>query len=231
MKRYRNKKWLKRQYKDKEKSSDEIAEMESCDGQTILNWLHKFDIPTYKAHRRPQGIEKECPICGDKFYVRPSNSDQKTCSNECMAKMMQGQKRPEIMGENNPKYKREEVICDYCGKTFKRAPSFNKGEHLFCSPACRKRWETEDRDYSKENHPQWKGGHNEYIRKRYEAGGKWKENRIRALQRDDNKCQFCGTENNLDIHHIKPVRTGGSNYRGNLVTLCRSCHAKVENGS
>jgi len=142
--------------------------------------------------------------------------------------LMQGQERLEITGENNPKYNREKVKCDYCGKVFERVPSFNKGEHLFCSSECRKKWEKEKRDYAKEKHPRWKGGHNEYMRKLHEALGDWEEEREKALERDRFRCQFCEVKENLHVHHIKPIRENGSNYIGNLITLCRGCHASIE---
>ena len=52
----------------------------------------------------------------------------------------------------------------------------------------------------------------------------WKYLRIKILNRDGNKCVRCGSNNNLRIHHIKPVDLEGSNELDNLETLCSTCH-------
>lgn len=54
------------------------------------------------------------------------------------------------------------------------------------------------------------------------------ETRFRIKQRDGNKCTECGSTVNLEIHHIVPRRLGGGNTDDNLVTLCKTCHAKTE---
>jgi len=48
-------------------------------------------------------------------------------------------------------------------------------------------------------------------------------------------CEICGTNRNLDRHHLIPRRMGGSksiavNSNGNLVTLCRGCHRNIHEG-
>ena len=51
-------------------------------------------------------------------------------------------------------------------------------------------------------------------------------NKIRKL----NKCMVCGRDGEkypLEIHHIFPVRAGGTNKIDNLVLLCRLCHKKA----
>lgn len=58
-----------------------------------------------------------------------------------------------------------------------------------------------------------------------------------VLERDSHECQFCGvtdeqhrTEHGrgLDVHHIIPRRSDGSNSKENLITVCRSCHGTLE---
>ena len=41
------------------------------------------------------------------------------------------------------------------------------------------------------------------------------------------KCANCGSEENIEIHHIVPLIVGGTNRRSNLVALCQDCHAKI----
>ena len=39
-------------------------------------------------------------------------------------------------------------------------------------------------------------------------------------------CEVCG-EPMKDVHHIIPVKDGGTNDEDNLICLCRSCHQKA----
>jgi hypothetical protein len=61
--------------------------------------------------------------------------------------------------------------------------------------------------------------------------------REEAIERDEYECQFCGVSNeeynangdrSLDVHHIVPRMANGSNHTENLITVCRSCHKKLE---
>jgi hypothetical protein len=50
------------------------------------------------------------------------------------------------------------------------------------------------------------------------------------LDRDDNSCVSCGSEENLVIHHIIPHNQGGENESGNLAVLCERCHYYAHGG-
>lgn len=41
-------------------------------------------------------------------------------------------------------------------------------------------------------------------------------------------CAGCFQKTELTKHHIKPLRSGGSNASSNLVGLCRPCHDQAE---
>ena len=41
-------------------------------------------------------------------------------------------------------------------------------------------------------------------------------------------CTRCGSVENLNIHHFKPLRYKGSNKRFNLQVLCFQCHMELE---
>lgn len=46
-----------------------------------------------------------------------------------------------------------------------------------------------------------------------------------AKARDDYKCQCCGKKNcRLEVHHLLPRSSGGSDKLANLITLCTDCH-------
>jgi Restriction endonuclease len=66
----------------------------------------------------------------------------------------------------------------------------------------------------------------------YDIGGKTiaEGNRLnpslrqRARSADNHRCVRCGTEEDLQIHHIIPYEDGGVDSLENLITLCGDCH-------
>jgi len=49
-----------------------------------------------------------------------------------------------------------------------------------------------------------------------------------VLNRDNNRCQKCGRDHALHIHHIVATIDGGSDEQENLITLCVACHKEWE---
>lgn len=45
-------------------------------------------------------------------------------------------------------------------------------------------------------------------------------------QRDDNKCQYCGSTRHLTIDHVIPRSKGGGDTWENMVVACSSCNMK-----
>ena len=64
----------------------------------------------------------------------------------------------------------------------------------------------------------------------YQKSNRLDENiRKAVILRDGGKCMECGRSGcRLEVHHIKPRRSNGSDTLGNLITLCESCHQKTE---
>jgi len=86
--------------------------------------------------------------------------------------------------------------------------------------------------YSGEKSKQYQGGKRSAIYK-----GNWSEQRNKARERDGYKCQLCGKpesdmQRQLSVHHKKPYKTFDdpkeANKLENLLSLCASCHPKVE---
>jgi 5-methylcytosine-specific restriction endonuclease McrA len=50
------------------------------------------------------------------------------------------------------------------------------------------------------------------------------ELRERVLRRDGWRCQFCGSMNNLEVHHQRFRSHSGPDQEENLITLCNDCH-------
>lgn len=53
----------------------------------------------------------------------------------------------------------------------------------------------------------------------------WHELRAQALERDGHKCQECGTEDDLQVHHLAYGKAG-DDLLDDLVTLCEDCHSQ-----
>jgi hypothetical protein len=47
--------------------------------------------------------------------------------------------------------------------------------------------------------------------------------------RDKHKCQQCGREEHIEVHHIQHRNDGGSDRPDNLICLCHECHYKHHN--
>jgi phage terminase large subunit GpA-like protein len=58
----------------------------------------------------------------------------------------------------------------------------------------------------------------------------WHDQRAEALKRDHHTCQHCRRKTMLDVHHIIPFRRSKDNSLENLITLCKSCHHRLEPG-
>jgi len=128
----------------------------------------------------------------------------------------------------------QETVCEECGTSF--VVNVNEYEGRFCSNDCRLEWLGRwSEEQTGESHPNWKPGTCE------RRGDNWEEQRLKAILRDQARCQNCRKPAHvlprgyvdLCVHHI--VRYGDfdsyeeANRVDNLVTLCRSCHCKVEN--
>jgi hypothetical protein len=48
--------------------------------------------------------------------------------------------------------------------------------------------------------------------------------RAKVLERDEYMCRICGSEENLEVHHMLALTYGGKSTLKNLITLCADCH-------
>lgn len=183
-----------------------------------------------------------CYICSKKFYGRPSSvskGNSKYCSKKCFDIWQRQNKKIGMISQRWNSVKR---ICKVCKVIFYRCPAkIALGRGIYCSKVCYSRGMiglNKGRKLSKEtiakisgkNHYNWKGGVNYKYRKRFKTQD-WKIIKKQVYTRDARLCQQCGKKcSYMDIscHHIIPWQISKDNSLFNLVTLCRSCHAKVE---
>src|SRR5688500_1642091 len=104
-------------------------------------------------------------------------------------------------------------LCPRCGATLDPATAGQRGP-------CRKC----ERDRSGQRRAAGEPG--VLIR----STAKWQRTRATALRRDRHSCTSCGASGQrLEVHHVQPIAAGGAAYDlRNLVTLCPSCHHKLE---
>ena len=213
--------------KDKEFTCDACGSVH--DTQTGLS-IHES-----KVHGGPvDGEGKDCPGCERSYSCQRGLIEHLSGKNSCGAGYECdecGRTHPTQRGLSHHKKEthgietRPEISCTICGEKRRVDPNYlKKADKHFCSNKCWTEWAQENR--SGEDNPMWKGGGVLYY------GTKWEEKREMALERDDYTCQGCGCNENLHVHHIRPLRTFEDDENphrlNNLVTLCRSCHKQWE---
>lgn len=94
------------------------------------------DGPNYKIVSRKKNFEIKCNECGTVFV---SNKKRKTCSKECMVKSKQ-----KTYGGEWSRVSFVELLCNGCGKTFKRSKYLQRineskrkpSSNYYCSREC-----------------------------------------------------------------------------------------------
>lgn len=134
------------------------------------------------------------------------------------------------VSKRTPDAQAETVRCEHCGK-LNPVPNWiaaRKFRLHFCGKACLDAWTSVLPD----------DGKRMVLRGRPEyRGGNWKVQAARARERDGFRCRNCGVTEaslgrQLDVHHTTPVRlfasTVAANRLDNLVSVCASCHKRLE---
>lgn len=158
--------------------------------------------------------ECRCEYCGSEFRRYSSAvSNRNFCDKDCHDKWQ----RENRGGESDANFKggKIEVECAVCGSAVRDYPSrINRSDQNYCSRECSVIGNRND----------------EYrvliddVRDSY----KWEIVREEVLERDRKRCQECGADTELHVHHITPLSEGGEPFdKSNLVTLCKTCHYHV----
>jgi len=73
---------------------------------------------------------------------------------------------------------------------------------------------TEDREYKK-------------LRDEWASGGLVRSMAEKTLGK---VCYNCGSDECIELHHVVPLKLGGTNNLSNIVVLCHRCHCAAHNG-
>ena len=199
---------------------------------------HRNDCKVCKYNQSKSKNLLVCLECGKQFTSM--DKKQKFCSSVCMGKWrsknytgennpLTGRKRYDLMGEKSPRYNREEVLCDYCGKPIKVVKSkIEKEDHHFCNRECQSKWQSEN--WKGKNSPNW--NHNLSDEERNNCRHR---NRIEGynlfivsvLKRDNYTCQLTGKiGGKLEVHHLNCYSDfkEGRTDMNNCITLSKEIH-------
>lgn len=196
----------------------------SDDCRREIDRRHKKE--TYIPAPKPQ--EYTCIYCGKVFVPKLNHRGVIACSGECNYKYHNS------IGKKERARRRQELIeqgkdCIICGKHFIPKSPLN----VLCSDKCRKKHIKNNRQKyinskSKDTKRNW------YFKKRLQGNYK------KVIERDNRTCQFCGSTEKTEVHHLNGM--GEKGLRGesrkelpcdhsleNLITLCRLCHRAMHN--
>jgi 5-methylcytosine-specific restriction endonuclease McrA len=208
-----------------------VCEKEYLADPKRLKWGRQTTCSRYCSYKRRSKIlsvnkEYVCTYCKCTFIRKPfqqNRTESPFCSQVCYSKA----RKEGVVIPHPPTKPRIKFTCEQCKKEVD-LPAAKRGarQFRFCSADCANIW------HSGENHNNWKGG--DY--KGY-YGSNWTRQRRFARKRDKYTCQKCGiTEDqlgkHLDVHHI--VRFADfddfkqANKLSNLISVCHSCHLKME---
>lgn len=166
---------------------------------------HTGEFCSSKCFHNFRRIKLTCQKCGNEFVVINGLRHRKYCSLECAGVA----KKPRIL-----------KTCVICEKEYE---VLQKQERRYVSKCCS--FDCLIKYNAQINRRNAKEAKNRTGCK------EWLEIRDGIKQRDAFTCNVCGSEDKLIVHHKVEWRKTKDNRPENLVTLCRSCHAKIHFGS
>lgn len=171
-------------------------------------------IECFEKYRQENGAKQTVPCswCGNPLELYPCRMEQfehHFCSRSCEAEWHKS-----LTGQKHPNWSQVRRRCKTCGKIFYRKRSHVKRfGGKYCSLSCAGKARVGERGSN------WRGG-----RSRLPYIHNWHRVARRIRKRDSWTCRLCSNFGK-DVHHIDYDR--GHNTADNLITLCRSCHART----
>lgn len=198
----------------------------SCDNKFCSRECYDLSRTLERSKR-----SRVCDHCGEIYIPKSKAANYRFCSAGCR-----------LLGLKNPP-----IHCKVCGAYFSAIHlSLATGKFISsknrktCSKECLKTFYRNDVSrklkisaaFTGSKHPNWLGGRADQPHR-----NAWDRLADSIRERDGHKCSKCGkTESanrrRLDVHHIVPRRECLSpeiaNHPDNLISLCDTCHLKVE---
>lgn len=169
-----------------------------------------FLIPIYLAENR-----KFCSLqCSSRYHsehVNPTIEKERRLKLSTSHKGQHNSPKTEFKKGCHPSVETEIKKGQHLSKRteFGNAPPWNKGKPYLQIQGAK--------------HANWKGGRS------LTRGSGWVSKREQVWLRDNYTCRVCGSKPKiLHTHHIIPYRITHDNSLGNLITVCRSCHTKLD---
>lgn len=167
-------------------------------------------------------FKTKCKNCSKLFFTYPSiikNGEGFLCSIKCKYEWIS----KKYSGKNSKSgFKNRSIIriCKQCGKKFTIFKSrLDDKRGTFCNKNCYNIWFKDNCRLEKS--PNWIDGRS-FLPYSKEFN-KYRKEEIK--RRDNYKCKYCNTKNNLSIHHINYDKFDNSDE--NLITSCVSCNSKL----
>ena len=180
----------------------------------------------YEGRSKKTHEERQCPVC-NKIFVTTKKSTKRFCSPVCARRATTlgiiKIKRTATASKQKHVAEWRKRTCLICNSPYIAIKRTQK----YCSRKCADI--ANGQRVSGENNYFYINGNSK--NKRCYRGENWGVIRKKIYERDKWTCQVCGKHCNkkeIQCHHIVPYKNGGSNDSSNLVTLCVSCHAIVE---
>lgn len=197
-------------YQKDGKSPEEIAEEISCSRSTVTEWLAEHGI------RRKGRFTEPKPRIDNQGYERIRHmydgEYNQVLHHRLIAVAEYGFdeiKGKHVHHENGLKWDNRPANIEI----------LDPGDH------CRHHIEEGDYGIAKTTE-----GHDHEPSDKY--GGVWQKRRQEVIEQKGSLCQGCGSSENIQVHHITPVRKFADPQEAhdieNLVPLCSSCHTRWE---
>lgn len=178
----------------------------------------------YDTARVKPDIHKSCAVCGKKFSVKPYRADKiVTCSKECSVIY-----RKTVIAEKQT-IPTEYKTCEVCNKQFVSVKRHKN--QRFCSSECYGVWRTLSGIAAGENSHLYRSGTTPSVSARVRSK-QWKKVADSVRDARGNACEVCGAQGGrkmLPVHHKVPYVISKDDTEGNLMVVCQSCHAKLDN--
>jgi 5-methylcytosine-specific restriction endonuclease McrA len=210
--RYRNGWWLQQKYHEEGLTQREIADLCDVSPTTVRDWMKRRGVP----RRNLEG--ENHPLYGERRDEAVREQISETMAGREFTEEWRERISAAQRGEQIPESVRENISESLSGLTRPESTRRKMSESTVG-----------------EQNPNWKGGYS----RQYGPG--WGPARERIRQRDE-VCQHCGcdgSERQLHVHHIAPVRLfreadnvdlADAHVDENLVLLCCECHGRADHG-